>query len=124
MGAPRTTPQVLEYLMNHPGLVVYRRQIVEATGLDESQVRNAILNLRNRTGENIEVVMHGASWIWRPRPGVDYGMGPTPAATEPTAPVSAAPAQRRVFEQIGTTRSGDLVIQCEQGNLYRAIELS
>lgn len=120
MGSPRTTPQVLDYLIDNPGRVVCRQQIAEATALSAQQIRSAVQNLRVRSGENIEVVIHGESWIWRPRE-VEEAATATP---EPAAPVSAAPAQRRVFEQIGTTRSGDLVIQDEDGSLYRATVLS
>lgn len=110
MGAPRTTDKILDYLVSRPGQVVYRGQISEATGLDAEQVKHAVSDLRTRIGENITTVTRGASWIWRPR--------------QAETPVSAAPAARQMFEQIGTTKGGDLIIQSDAGTLYRATELS
>lgn len=104
MGAPRTTDKILEFLSEHQNINVTLSEIMKVTGLTKDQVQSGVNNLRTRHGLNIETVMAGQLWIYHPN-----------------TPVAAGP-QRTMFELVGQAKAG-LIIQDEDGKLYRAEEL-
>lgn len=106
MGAPRTRPQVLNYLMNHPGESLYIDDIAKATKLDTKQVLSAIGNLVHVDGEPVETVQRGRIWRYNPN-----------GQRKAKAP------EKRMFEEIGPAKDGSIVIQDLDGNLYKAVEL-
>lgn len=100
---------VREYFTTHPGVEVPLSELKSAIGkqVSNSVIHNAISYLRVRGDFPIETLAHGR--IWRHRP----------AATAP----AAAKNDKRVFEELAITKTGDIIIQDEEGKVYRAVEL-
>lgn len=113
----RVAALLLKYLTTHPGIELFRAEIAEATGLTEHQVRTNLANLRsgNKLGahEALETVVAGQVWRWHP----NKTTGTLTPEAAPTAP------SKRVFGEIGKTREGDLILQADDGSLWRAVEL-
>ena len=104
MGAPRTTDKIIDFLSEHQNITVTLSEIMKVTSLTKDQVQNGVNNLRTRHGFNIETLVAGNAWKYMPT-------GPAP-----TGP------QRTMFELVGQAKAG-LVIQDEDGKLYKAEEL-
>lgn len=60
--------EILEYLTDRPGVVVYKNDIVEATGFEARQVTAVMLSLTRDTliGNEIDVLVPGNAWRFRP----------------------------------------------------------
>jgi hypothetical protein len=111
MGKQSTLVPVLEALRKYPNQDVTITQLTEETGLTRGQVQGAIANARARDNLDIVIttVVAGNVYRWSPR--------------SPAAAFDAGNG-RRLFEQIAVTKSGDLILQDDGGNLYRAAELT
>jgi|SRR4051812_15365863 hypothetical protein len=108
MGAPRTTDKIIDFLTEHANINVTLTEIMQVTGLTKSQVQNGIGTLKNRNNLNIETKLAGQVWIYSPV---------NPATTSEEKVVTP-----QVFELVGNAKAG-LIIQDEDGKLYRAEEL-
>lgn len=119
MGAPRTTPKVLEGLRAKPGEWVTLAQLIAATGLTEKQIVDAIYNLRQRHGYVIDAEPGGRAFQLRH----------APRQARVTVPPAKAPAGKRqhrpqlgsLFECVGTTAQDQIVIRDEYGRTYTAV---
>lgn len=101
MGAPRTTPKVLDALNKRRGQTVTVTDLAKATDLDEDQVKSAVSRLINRDGLPVTVLSKGAAWRYE----VDGMNGQTPDT---------------LFEMVGTAAKGDIVVKGDvTGKLYR-----
>lgn len=101
---------VFEHLHANPGIEVTVHELSRATGFDARRVQNAISYLRNGVhGRDLKIDVLVSGSTWRYMPGK-----PAEVASEP------APTGRRVFEEVGPTASGDIIIQDTKGALYRA----
>lgn len=114
----RIAAALLKYACARPGQPLFRDEIVAETGLTPDQVRIGMANMRasNYLGarEALEIVVAGQTWVWHPNK----------ARTEATeAPAPEAAPTKRLFAEIGTTREGDLILQADDGTLWRATEL-
>ena len=105
MGAPSTSPKVLEYLHRNANVQVHALDIARDTGLTLEQVQGAIGNLRRAKGMDIATVIRGQVFVLR---------------TKNEAPKANG---KRVFEELGTAKDGRLIIQDAEGNLFEAKEL-
>lgn len=99
---------VLKHFDQFPGINVHLAEILEGSDrkYPEIVIQNAI-NAMKRDGFNIETVVSGRTWRYKP----------TVSKPEP------APSAKRMFEEIGTARDGSVIIQDEQGAIYKAVEL-
>jgi hypothetical protein len=104
--------ELMEYFSKHPGTHVFLRELVETTQRTAEQVQGNISNLvrDHRSGKlnfYIECVTRGQVWMYLPnkeKPEVKRkGM--------------------RLFEELGTTKRGTIVIEDDEGNLYEAKDL-
>lgn len=106
MGTQRTVrnrgaqARILEYMEQHTGQPVYTDTIVKELGLPARTIQNTIGQLRDAKGFAIETISAGRAYRYR---------GTTAAANG-----------KRVFEEIGTTKEGHVIIQADDGTLYRA----
>jgi len=107
MGAPRTADKIIDFLSEHPNINVTLNEIIQVTGLKKEQVQSGMSNLRSRNGLNIETLVAGQLWTYHP------------TAPAPTGEKHVTP---QVFELVGQAKAG-LIIQDEDGKLYRAEEL-
>lgn len=85
-----------------PGVVLYLPDLAEEFGVEPRIVQQAVSNLIRETG-NPTVHMRAAAWIWKPQ--------------------GRAQRARRVFEEIGTTKEGKLIVQADDLTLYLATEM-
>lgn len=108
MARPSFRPAILQYLEAHEGDQVYLERMAAAIGATRKQTQQAVSNLREDLPDiPIRVIVAGNVWVydraWR-----------QPDAVKPT---------RRMFEEIGPTKSGDILIQDQDGAIYRAVEM-
>lgn len=98
--------KVLACLLEYKSQTVTLAQICKATNLTEAQVQHTVSNLRNGKKDlyTISTVLRGRAWRL-----VD-------APTQETQ-------GKRVFEEIGTTKDGRIVIQDSEGSLFIAIPM-
>lgn len=107
---------LLRFFTEHEGVIVHLDAIARHFELEAAQVRNGINNLRNSRAdlaglnlrESIQIVGAGNSWVFRPVPA---------HATPPMEKTL------RLFTEIGSIQDGSIVIQCENGTLFKAVEL-
>lgn len=103
---------LMEYFAKRTGEYVYANDLMKATSLSLDQIQGNINNLirDDKLGKlnfPIEVITRGQIWVHRP----------APAKVEPVQ------HERRVFEELGWTKRGTLIIQDEKGTLFEATEL-
>lgn len=99
--------KVLEYLHKKPDCEVWFQEIAAAIGSTEAAVRNCVGNLVLDGSFNVERVVRGRSCIYRSKPQV------------PAKPENS----KRLFEELATTKAGEVLVQDETGVLYLLREL-
>lgn len=117
-----TSPKVHAYLSKNRNLDVNIKDIMEGTGLTEMQVRNACQLLKTRPGIDLQVIIAGHVYrlVSNPNSVEDDEMVKPAAFIEP---IKTSEPSKRVFEELGTTKDGRIVIQDADGKLYEAKEL-
>ncbi len=106
------TARIRKYLEERPGQAVYTAELMEEFDLTEHQVQGAINNLAKRVDDaTIETVLRGQTWRWLPK------------SSSEKSKTSSAPVSKRMFVEVGEVTGGDIIIQCEDGTLYRAAKL-
>lgn len=100
-------PQVMEFLAKSPGADHYVGDLANGFKVSETKIQDCINNIIvSGSMPGLEVKIRGRCWVYRP--------GKT---------VEKVPASKRVFEELAETKGGDLIIQDQDGRLYRAKEL-
>jgi biotin operon repressor len=105
----RRTKPVTEYLLAHKNEHVSVGEMARATGLTHKQILDTMSYLKIRNGLPIEVIASGSVYVYRES-----------SQQPPTAPNGHG---KRIFEEVGTTRDGRVIVQDEEGALYAATEL-
>lgn len=138
--------RVLKCLTDNPGLVVYRDDIMNATGLTAKEVRETVANVRqsgrnsesdNHPGRFVEIVAAGQAWQYRPNhidpaqpvkatvikrpvsPPSTVNFPPIPV--EPPKPVARSSSD--IFERVGKTDRHEIVVKDEAGKLFKVVPL-
>lgn len=112
MGAPRTSPKVLEALTQRRGRDVGISELMTATGLDDKQIRSAIRSLIDRDKQPITTVQRGNMWRLE-----------NPVA-RPALKVVRDKDVDTEFERIGVTSGGDVIVKGNRTDvLYKLTEL-
>lgn len=126
---------VLRYITRRPGEVVFAVDISKDTKWSVFQVQQSVYGMRERNSDlkrQIQVVQQGRSWRYVPDkvPGGDSPppTQPPPGFTEPNPhpkpePESAPSARGNLFEQIGQTKKGTILVQGESGAIFKLVEL-
>lgn len=103
--------KIMAVFIKRPGQVIWLSEIQEATGETNQRRVQAAVGAMGREGVGIETHTRGQAWIYRPQ----------------TAPDSRPPAAKardgRMFEAIGPAKDGSMIIESEDGTLWRATEL-
>lgn len=88
------------------GQIVYVDDLAAEFGTHRDTVQKGVLNLKQREEwrERVEIVVRGQAWRY---------LGPDRKGA----------GSKLCFEQIGVTREGDLILQCEDDRIFRAKEL-
>jgi hypothetical protein len=102
-------PQLMEYFQKSPGLVQYVNDLAKNFGVNEHQMQECIAGIiRGNDLPGLAVEIRGRSWCYKP-------------TVPKSAPTTAR--EKRMFEEIGETRDGSIIMQDEGGKLYSAKEL-
>jgi hypothetical protein len=119
MGRPQTKARLLAFFDKRIGQVVTLDELQrEFPDLTSDQLRVGVGNLRNSPSNesggfdmktSLQVVARGNAWTWRPVQAL--------TATSPQE------SQKRCFEEVGQTRDGSMIIQADDGTLWKAVEL-
>lgn len=109
MGHPRTTPKVLAALVQRRGRDVSIQELATASGLNDAQVRSAMRSLKEREGQPITVIQRGAMWRLE---------------TDNTAAPGKTELTDEVFEKVGESKSGEVIVRGDATEtLYRVTPL-
>ena len=95
------------------GRTVHLAELVKATGFEEAVIQRGVVNLRKRPEweRSLAVIVRGQAWR--------YAASPAMAARV----VKRAELDGLIFEAIGVSQDGDLILQCVDGRLFRACPL-
>ena len=97
---------VLEYFMQYPGQMLTASQVSEGTGLDASQVRGAVRKMiEDGTTGAWEVNLRGNAWTYHP------------------AGVGEESSDAECWEVVRHLKSGDVLLEDEDGNTWRATRI-
>lgn len=99
-------PLVFQRLVERPGQITFLSDLMEAVqkangAARETSIQNAMSQLIEE-GKPIEVETRGHAWVYRP---------------------NAKVKDKRVFEEIGTTSSGMVLVEGSDGKIYRLEEM-
>lgn len=98
---------VLEYFHRHVGEEVWITDLASESGFTTQQLQNCISGvIRNEPNCGIESMVRGRSWRYLPpeqRPEAVNG--------------------KRIFEEMAASKTGQIVIQDDEGNLFIATPL-
>lgn len=100
---------VLQYLGAKQGETVFVEHMAVDLDLESRQIQNVMLHLVHDMRHDIDVIVRGQAWIYR---GMFEVVAPEPATNNGPDP--------RLFDEVGTTISGDLIIADQNNRLYRA----
>lgn len=93
--------KVIEYFMKHPGEVLFLQDISGHVGYETRQVQSSISHmLRADSLPGLHPMVRGNSWKYVPEAN-----------------------GKKIFEELATTKTGDLIIQDADGNVWRATPL-
>jgi len=105
------TSRFRELLERSPGKVFFLKDLMDELGAQsEDLIRNTAARAVREGNGAYQVHIASRAWIYRPD-GRTNG---------PSAPQTS----RRMFEELAVTREGALLIQGEDGTIYRAVEIS
>lgn len=102
-------PDVLRFMTKRPGEIVFLRDMVMETGFTERQIQSCIGHMRE---EGVPIVVETRGRAWRYAPNHE-------TATEP----EHKPEDDDVFERVGTTKSGKIIVRGDSATLYVLHEL-
>lgn len=111
--------RLISYFDQRVGQVITLNDLArEFVDLSADQIRTGINNARNSPANesggldmrsSIMVVARGNAWCWRPVNATLPGETPSPS--------------KRCFEEIGPTKDGSILVQADDGTIWKAVEL-
>ena len=117
---------VTKYLQDHENEYCHVADISNALGYTFAQIRTSI-NTKRYEDENyrdrVKIVHRGATWRYVAQHS-NEPRNKTEIHTVDVDTIHKPSIKHNTYEQIGKTISGDLILQDENGNLYRATELT
>jgi hypothetical protein len=105
-------------LLGQVGMEVTNTQLQELTGYSERQIMNAMSYLIRSNWMNCKILIRGKKWKV-----IGPGQGPVEARKSRTTIIHQQNPNRRLFEELATTRSGVILVESEDGEIYRLVEL-
>ncbi len=109
VGRKAVQPFVLEELLKHPGEVIYIDDLAKNLGLLTQSVQNVTSQILQKR-DDIEIEIRGRAWRYNPN-------------KKKEDETKKKETGKRLFEEIGLTKSGHIVIQDDHGAIYLANEL-
>lgn len=135
MGYETYSDKVLKILTNSPGIVLYRDDIAEDTGLTLEQVTTGMLRvMKTDFSKYIDVAVRGRAWAYHPNRAavvesptrkvrvvpVEETVAPAPAPKDDKPKVTPVGDS---FERVGKSDNGDVVVKDMKGTLYKVVKL-
>lgn len=117
---PTIRTEILRVLTDKPGQVVYADEIMEKTGNTKSQVQKVMMNLLREELPGLSIAVAGNAWCYitgQQTVNVDTLLKGT------FVPPRKKKVELRVFEEVGRTKSGEIMIRDQDMNLYTAKEM-
>lgn len=111
MAGSSVSKPILSYLITKPYIEIPVADLAKETGFTLTQVSNAVVHLRE-SGIRIEIPMRG---VYRYIPGA-----PPAAKKEDKAKPEKS---KQLFEELGRTKSGEIIVEGEDGALYKLCEI-
>lgn len=111
------TSDVIQYFEKHADKSVSVNDIIHATKYSRQQVITAISNKKHESSEF-------SNRLTRVGAGIYKYKSDTMIALERNSLKHNTSSSGNMYEQIGITKNGDLILQDEDGNLFRAQELT
>lgn len=111
---------ITQYLSNREGQYCHVAEMSKELNYTYTQIRCAINSKRYEDedwGSRIAIITRGSTWMWKQSNHENE-------ASIPLNGTSNEKVKSSSFEQIGITKTGNLILQDENGNLYRASELT
>lgn len=101
---PVTGP-LLEYLNEHQNMTVTVGELVKAIDHNRNAIQKGMAGIASAHPERCEIVAAGNCWVWHS------------TTTEKTI------GKGTVFEYLAETKSGTILVQSDDGTVYRLAEL-
>lgn len=109
--------RIQERLHKNPGLEMWSSDLAKELGVEERDIQQSVSGLlRDVPDYPLEVCVRGRSWRYLPN-------GEKASAEVPKQLKGKDYRPKRIFEELATTKAGELLIQDEAGTVYIAKEL-
>jgi hypothetical protein len=110
--------QIAKYFLDRPGLDLMINDVAAELGLQVAQVQKSINWMTGRVKNPLPILTIVAGRIYRYSPGGETKRTPTPT------PVVSFRPSKPLYEFLGTTKDGSVLVQDETGkHIYRLVEL-
>lgn len=105
------TPTVMKVLTDRPGQVVYLNELIEKMPptTPTASIQEAIAR-KMREGMAIEAIVRGQAWTYHP-------------GRKPERRTTTVRPGKRMFEEVGEAKAGFVILECEDGTIWRAEQL-
>lgn len=113
MGGRPIHETMLDYFTQHPNETLTITKIMKDTNETRNRIQGWITSVRNRgvlTDGKMEILIKGRAYRYIPNDLLDKSK-------------SDDDKMKRIFVEVGITKTGDVIIECEDGTLYKAVEL-
>lgn len=98
---------VSTYFHKRPGQSVFINDLMQEIGCTATQIQGAISNImRQDEDHGIQTVVRGREWVYKP-----------------AAKKAEVDSDKKMWIEVGKTRSGSFVAEDEEGILYKVTEL-
>ena len=102
-------PALMSHLIRNAGKPVQVEDLTSITGVELTQIQAAMRNII-LSGEPVRTIVRARVWVYEPETGTE----PEPDTADPTG---------EIFEGVGRTRSGAIIVRDGNGVLYVAREM-
>lgn len=112
---PNTTRHIEAWFRENPGVEASSSRLAENMNMTVHQVQRACWVLINQKGlAGMEALIRGHRWVYNPPAEGDVA----------TVATEAEPKRdRKLYEELAVTNKGEILVQCEDGSIYKLVEL-
>lgn len=127
-GSKPLTWRLRDYLVSRPHVTVHCDELARELNVTEYQVQIGINNMRRGHLDirpHIEIITQGRSWRYTPSSTLNVESVTTTrdVGASPESTFDASDESPRLFEEVGTTADGDIIIRDDDGVLYHTTKM-
>lgn len=100
--------KVADYFLGNVGRSITLSELEKETGLPTDTVRNSISYLTRQKGYRIKTEVAGRRWRLT---------NETPGAPNDKSD------DRKLYQELAKTRNGTVIVECEDGSIYKLVEI-